>query len=60
MIVRGFLVSDTDRNSKAKQIDRFKEAARALGCDEDEAAFDAKLAEVAKHKPTPTSEPEKK
>ncbi len=32
------------------QIDRFKEAARALGCDEDEAAFDEKLRVIAKRK----------
>lgn len=38
---------------KPNQIDRFKEAARALECDEDEAAFDAKLRDVAKHKPVP-------
>lgn len=33
------------------QSDKFAELARALECDEDEAAFDAKLREVAKHKP---------
>lgn len=30
------------------QSDRFKEAARALECDDDEARFDAKLKKVAK------------
>jgi hypothetical protein len=30
------------------QSDRFKEAARALECDDDEAHFDAKLKKVAK------------
>ena len=35
------------------QNDRFTELARVLECDEDEAAFDAKLREVAKHKPVP-------
>ena len=35
----------------AGQIERFKEAARALGCDEDEAAFKAKLAVIARQKP---------
>ena len=29
------------------QIDRFKETAVALDCDEDEAAFDEKLKEIA-------------
>jgi len=33
------------------QHDRFIEAARALGCDEDEAAFDEKLKRIARHKP---------
>ena len=35
------------------QPDKFAELARALECDEDEAAFGAKLREVAKHKSTP-------
>jgi len=38
---------------KATQAEKFAELARALECDEDEAAFDAKLREVAKHKPMP-------
>jgi hypothetical protein len=29
------------------QVERFKEAARMLGCDEDESAFDAKLKKIA-------------
>jgi hypothetical protein len=33
------------------QIDRFRETARALECDEDEAAFKAKLAVIARQKP---------
>jgi len=33
------------------QIERFRETARALGCDEDEAAFDEKLKVIARHKP---------
>ena len=33
------------------QTERFIETARALGCDEDEAAFKAKLAAIARHKP---------
>ena len=35
----------------AAQLDRFKETARALGCDEDEAAFDEKLKVIARHQP---------
>jgi RNA processing factor Prp31 len=37
----------------AAQIDRFREKARELGCDEDEAAFDEKLRQIARHKPEP-------
>ncbi len=33
------------------QVDRFKETARQLGCDEDEATFDEKLKVIARHKP---------
>lgn len=39
-----------------KQIDRFKAAARELGCDEDEARFDEKLGKLVKHKPKPKPE----
>jgi hypothetical protein len=49
-----------DTKGKQPQIDRFKEAARALSCDESETAFDAKLADIAKHKPASEPEPEKK
>ena len=42
-----------------QQVARFQEAARALGCDEDEAAFDEKLRGIAGKKPkvdpTPTT-----
>jgi hypothetical protein len=33
------------------QSDKFKEAARELGCDEDEARWDDRLRKVAKQKP---------
>ena len=33
------------------QIDRFKQMARELGCDEDMDAFREKLKQVARHKP---------
>lgn len=33
------------------QIDKFKVAARELGCDNDESAFDVKLRKIATHKP---------
>jgi hypothetical protein len=35
------------------QSERFIETARALGCDEDPAAFDAKLRQIASYKPPP-------
>jgi hypothetical protein len=41
-------------HSQAVQSERFKEAARELGCDEDEAAFKAKLAVIARQKPQAT------
>lgn len=34
------------------QLERFKEAARELGADDDEAAFNAKLRKIVKPKPT--------
>lgn len=36
-----------------EQLDKFKEAARALECDEDEARWDERLRKVAKAKPQP-------
>ena len=42
------------------QIDRFKELARELGCDEDEAAFDAALKRLAEVKALPKHEPKKR
>ena len=35
------------------QLDRFKEAAREIGTDDDEARFDEKLGKLVKPKPTP-------
>ena len=37
------------------QAERFKKAARELGCDEDETHFDEKLKQVARHKLAPES-----
>lgn len=41
-----------------RQADRFRELARELECDEDEAAFEDKLRKVATA-PKPDAEPEK-
>lgn len=37
----------------AAQLERFKEAARELGCDDDAGRFEAKLGKIAKAKPAP-------
>ncbi len=47
----------TTTSPSKEQIDRFREAARALECDDDEARFDAKLKKVAKA-PKPTGDGE--
>jgi hypothetical protein len=39
--------------SSKSQTDRFKQAARDLECDEDEARWDERLKKVAKQKPEP-------
>ncbi len=46
------------KKDDAAQLERFKETARQLGCDEDEAAFDEKLRRIAqqKHKDAPSGE----
>jgi hypothetical protein len=40
----------TNRRSD-EQVSRFKEAARELGCDDSEEAFDEALRKVARHRP---------
>ena len=44
-------MAQSSEKSKISQSDKFKEAAREHGCDEDEAAFEEKLREIAKQKP---------
>jgi len=39
------------------QVERFREAARALECDDDEARFDERVKNLVRHKPV--TEPEK-
>ena len=46
--------------SEQAQIDRFKALARELGCEEDEAAFDAALKKVAERAPLPKHEPKQR
>lgn len=40
-------------NDQKSQADKFKEAAREIGVDEDEARWDERLKKVAKQKPVP-------
>lgn len=40
-----------DMTDKKPQLDRFKEAARELGTDDDEVRFNEKLKKLAKQKP---------
>lgn len=39
-----------------KQIRKFFEAAQEAGCNEEEAAFEDKLRQIAKHKPNPEAD----
>jgi hypothetical protein len=50
-------IRKSSTGAERSQSERFKEAARALGCDEDEAAFDAKLKVLAKQKPKDEPKP---
>jgi hypothetical protein len=43
-----------DPNEKP-QIEKFREAARELACDDDEAAFEERLRQIMKAKPQPKS-----
>ena len=45
--------------AKSSQRERFIDTARALGADEDEAAFKVKLAVIARQKPKDEPEPPK-
>ena len=40
-----------DRKPPPSQSDKFKEAARELECDDDEAHFDERMKKLIKHKP---------
>lgn len=45
------MVKDSKKEPTRDQYERFKEAARELGCDDSEEAFDEALKKVARHKP---------
>lgn len=48
------------KSADAAQIERFRETARRLGCDEDKEKFEAQLGKIAEHKPAKEPAPEKK
>jgi hypothetical protein len=52
--------SDSHANESHDQLQRFKELARELGCDENEAAFESALKKLAEAKPLPKHEPKKR
>lgn len=39
------------RSACASQIERFRETAPGIGCDEDKEKFEAQLGKIAEHKP---------
>ena len=45
------MVTHKNKREQMKQADKFKEAARELGTDDDEAKFDTALKKLAKPKP---------
>lgn len=40
------------------QLDKFKEAAGALECDDDDARFDERVKKLVRHKPVPAAKSE--
>jgi hypothetical protein len=48
-----------NKSDERSQSERFIETARELGCDEDEAAFEEKLRQIATAKPKPKAKPRK-
>ena len=44
------------QGDKEHQLRKFSEAARELGCEEDESAFDEKLRAIARQRPKPEGE----
>jgi len=44
---------DNQKPDSTEQVERFRQAARDLECDEDEARWDERLKKVAEQKPAP-------
>jgi len=52
--------ADNPKASASKpQLDKFRDLARELECDDDEARFDEKLKKLATQPPTPATKPRK-
>jgi hypothetical protein len=47
----------TMTDDKRPQLDKFKQAARALECDDDADRFKARVGKLVKHKPVDKAEP---
>ncbi len=48
-------MTDKSSNTNQSQLDKFKQAAREIGADEDEKRWDERLMKVVKHKPSPNN-----
>jgi hypothetical protein len=49
----------TRKPKEDSQAEKFEQAARELGCDDDPAHFDEMLKKVARHKPADSDKPDK-
>ena len=49
-------MTNATQDAPKSQIDKFKQAARELECDEDEARFDERVRKLVKHKPVEKAE----
>ena len=54
------MTKDSPQKVEMSQLDKFKEAARELECDEDEATFEDKLRHIAKSDPPKAGEQSEK
>lgn len=52
-------MAKSQKQSKKPQIEKFRDKARELECDDDEKKFGVVLGKVARHKPTPKNQREK-
>jgi hypothetical protein len=52
-------MTNGDKSGGKEQFERFKQAARELGCDEDKERFERKLGQLATAVPRPPKKPSK-